>query len=329
MARRADASGGGRRALLATSVLGVAAAGAAVAWGTLEAHSFTLRELTVPALAPGAAPIRVLHLSDLHLIPTQADKIAWVRELASLRPDLVVDTGDNFGHAEALVPLLGALDPLLGLPGAFVLGSNDYYAPQAKNPLRYFLADSRSTPMRSAHLRRPDLPHEVFSAALRDAGWSDLTNRRDSRTLSSAAGVQRVELVGVDDPHIDRDDFPAPTPAPTSGTSVPTVLRLGVTHAPYTRVLDAMVSDGAGLVLAGHTHGGQLCVPGYGALVTNCDIDRGRASGLHGWPGPRPDAEGGEGSTWLHVSAGVGTSPQVRLRFACPPTATLLTLVPR
>jgi len=312
---------------LALGSLLVGAAGA-VAWGALEAHRFTLRELTVPVLATGARPVRVLHLSDLHLIPTQADKIAWVRDLAALSPDLVVDTGDNFGHADALVPLLGALDPLLTFPGAFVLGSNDYFAPRPKNPLRYFLRDSR-LPEDRTHERRPDLPHEAFAAALRDAGWSDLTNRRDSRTLAGDGHVQRVELVGVDDPHIDRDVFPAPAAAATSGTSVPTVLRLGVTHAPYTRVLDAMVDDGAGLVLAGHTHGGQLCVPGFGALVTNCDIDRARVSGLHGWPGARPDEPGGEDSSWLHVSAGVGTSPQVRLRFACPPTASLLTLVER
>ncbi len=101
-----------------------------------------------------------------------------------------------------------------------------------------------------------------------------------------------------------------------------------MTHAPYTRVLDAMQADGADLVLAGHTHGGQLALPLYGALVTNCDLDRGRAKGLHGWPGPRPDAAGGEGSTWLHVSAGLGTSPFAPVRFACRPEATLVTLTP-
>jgi predicted MPP superfamily phosphohydrolase len=63
--------------------------------------------------------------------------------------------------------------------------------------------------------------------------------------------------------------------------------------------------------------------------VTNCDLDRARASGLHGWPGARPDREGGEGSTWLHVSAGAGTSPYAQVRFACRPEATLMTLTAR
>jgi hypothetical protein len=93
-------------------------------------------------------------------------------------------------------------------------------------------------------------------------------------------------------------------------------LALAVTHAPYLRVLDPMAADGADLIVAGHTHGGQLRVPGYGALVTNCDLDTQRARGLSS-----------HGDSALHVSAGLGTSPYAPFRFACPPEATLLTLV--
>lgn len=96
-------------------------------------------------------------------------------------------------------------------------------------------------------------------------------------------------------------------------------LRLGVTHSPEPRVLDSFAEDGYDLVLAGHTHGGQLRLPGYGALVTNCELDRGRARGASTW-GERMH---------LHVSAGLGTSPYAPVRFACPPEATLLTLLPR
>ena len=106
-------------------------------------------------------------------------------------------------------------------------------------------------------------------------------------------------------------------------------LHLGVTHAPYRRVLDQMHADDVDLAIAGHTHGGQLALPFWGALVTNCDLDTRRAKGLHGWPGPRPDQPGGAGSTWMHVSAGLGTSPYAPVRFACRPEATLLTLVAR
>jgi predicted MPP superfamily phosphohydrolase len=312
-----------------------AAGAAAVAWGALvEVRWYALREVTIPVLPPGQAPVRVLHLSDLHLVPTQRRKRDWVRDLATLQPDLVVDTGDNMAHVDALPAVLDTLEPLLTTPGAFVLGSNDYFAPRPKNPARYLLPDAR----RPHDVPPRELPAGRLAQELRAAGWKDLTTRRDvvgvdGRTLS---------LVGVDDPHLERDRFPAPDESVAVGGSAvgrsavgrsavgrsPAAdLHLGVTHAPYRRVLDQMHADGCQVVLAGHTHGGQLAVPGFGALVTNCDLDRGRAKGLHGWPAPRPDEDGGEGSTWLHVSAGLGTSPYAPVRFACRPEATLVTLV--
>ncbi len=265
--------------------------------------------------------VTVLHLSDLHLTPSQSAKIAWVRSLADLRPDVVVDTGDNMAHRDVLDPLLHALEPLRQTAGAFVMGSNDYYAPLPKNPARYLLPDARR--LRQRH-DPESLPAAELAAALTATGWKDLTNRRDHLDV----GDLRIELVGVDDPHLDRDEFPEASVRPEPAGERPT-LRLGVTHAPYVRVLDQMHQDRADLILAGHTHGGQLCLPGYGALVTNCDLDRGRAKGLHGWPGARPDAADGTGSTWLHVCAGLGTSPYAPVRFACRPEASLLTLTAR
>ncbi|ROS78872.1 metallophosphoesterase [Cellulomonas sp. PhB143] len=317
-------SAAARRA--ARALAGAAALGAAgVAYAHVETKLFTVRERTVPVLPAGARDLKVLHLSDLHLTPGQHRKIAWVRSLAGLEPDLVVDTGDNLAHVDALRPLLHALEPLLAAaPGAFVMGSNDYYAPTPRNPARYLLPDSR--PPRTD--RPADLPADELARALVSAGWRDLTNRRDV----VVADGRRIELVGVDDPHLDRDEMPAPgglPERPGSPAASDDDLRLGVTHAPYRRVLDAMHDDGNDLILAGHTHGGQLCVPFYGALVTNCDVDRRRAKGLHGWPGARPDEPGGRGSTWLNVCAGAGTSPYVPLRFACRPEATLLTLTAR
>ena len=94
---------------------------------------------------------------------------------------------------------------------------------------------------------------------------------------------------------------------------------VAVTHAPYRRVIDAMAYDGHDLIMAGHTHGGQVCVPLYGALVTNCDLDTRRVKGLS------QHSAGGH-TSWMHVSAGLGTSPYAPVRFACPPEATLLTL---
>ena len=308
------------------ALAGVAALAYAAA---VEVRWYTLRRFAVPVLPDGAGEVRVLHLSDLHLLPSQDRKVEWVRSLAALDPHLVVTTGDNIAHVQALPALLHAYEPLLERPGAFVLGSNDYFAPRPKNPARYLLADARE------HNPAPTLlPFPEMTAAFRAAGWKDLTNRRDAVVLGEGDGALTVALVGVDDPHLDRDRFPASTrghgsPTAVGGAPGRGTLRLGVAHAPYRRVLDAMHDDGADLILAGHTHGGQLCVPGWGALVTNCDLDTRRAKGLHGWPGARPDSPRGAGSSWLHVSAGLGTSPYAPVRFACRPEATLLTLVPR
>jgi len=298
------------------STTAVAGAGA-LAWAVVEAHWYALRRVVVPVLPAGQEPLRVLHLSDLHLVPTQHRKMEWVRSLATLDPHLVIDTGDNIAHVDALPALMSALEPLLEVPGAFVNGSNDYFAPVPKNPARYLAEDPRGEQTGP----QPRLPSEQMTAAFRAAGWRDLTNRRDG----VVADGRQIALVGVDDAHLDRDRFPRST----RSAHAPGDVRLGVTHAPYRRVLDAMHADGADLVLAGHTHGGQLCLPIWGALVTNCDLDTRRAKGLHGWPGERPDLPGGEDSTWLHVSAGLGTSPYAPVRFACRPEATLLTLTER
>jgi uncharacterized protein len=298
----------------AASLAAVGAGGLAYA-SLIERNAFIVRRATVPVLPPCAPSLRVLHVSDIHLVPRQSRKIGWIRSLAALEPDLVINTGDNFGDLEAVPAVLRALGPLLTVPGAFVLGSNDYFAPSLKNPGRY---------LTKAHDRRPDsipLPTADLVNAFTSAGWADLTNART--TLS--VGGQRLELVGVDDPHLNYDRYAA-----VAGPRDPSVaLTLGVTHAPYTRVLDSMTADGAGLLIAGHTHGGQLCLPFYGTLVTNCDLDRRRARGVSRWwpgAGATPSSEAPTGAAWMHVSAGLGTSPYAPVRFACRPEATLLTL---
>ncbi len=307
------------------AVGGLLAAGVAgIAYAYVETKLFTVRHVTVPVLPAGEPDVRVLHISDLHLVPRQRTKLAWVRSLAELQPDLVVDTGDNLADVDAVEPLLDALEPLLATtPGVFVMGSNDYWGPKPKNPARYLLPDSRIY-----HPEPTPLPWDRLVAGFTSAGWKDLDNRRDDVVLNDG---RRFTFVGTDDPHLERDEVPVrPAGAPARGvTHDDAVLHVGVTHAPYRRVLEAFQDDGADLILAGHTHGGQLCVPGFGALVTNCDLDRRRASGLHGWPGARPDRRNGTGSTWLHVSAGAGTSPYTPVRFACRPEATLLTLTAR
>ncbi|WP_459644100.1 metallophosphoesterase [Kineococcus sp. NUM-3379] len=294
------------RLLGATAAVG--AAGFAYAAG-YEVNAFRLRRFDVPVLPAGAAPIKVLHLSDIHLLPTQRRKLDWLRGLAELEPDLVVDTGDNISSARSIGPLLDAFGPLLHLPGVFVMGSNDYFAPRPKNWSRYLWA--RSGPK---HVEGTRLPTGDLARGLSEAGWADLTNARATRQVAG----RTLEFVGVDDPHLRWDRYEEVAGPASPGAD----LTIGVAHAPYRRTLDAMVGDGFPLVLAGHTHGGQLCVPGFGALVTNCDLPRQQAKGLSRWSAP------GGREAWLHVSAGLGASPYAPMRFACHPEATLLTLVP-
>jgi uncharacterized protein len=271
----------------------------------IERNAYTLRRFDVPVLAPDAEPLRVLHVSDLHLTPGQRRKQDWVAALAGLDPDLVIVTGDNMAHPGAVPALARAYAPLLNYPGAFVFGSNDYTGPVFKNPFGYF---DKNRP----YVQGVELPYEELRLLFTEAGWADLNNART--TLK--AGGRALELVGVDDPHVHRDDYDAVAGRVDRAAD----LHVGVTHTPEPAVLNAMAADGFSLLLAGHTHGGQVCVPGVGALVTNCGLDRRMAKGLHRWPGT---------SAWLHVSAGLGTHPTAPVRFACRPEASLLTLVPR
>lgn len=299
----------------------VAAAGAAAfAYGVIvERNRFTVRHEVLPVLDPGARDITVLHLADLHLAPWQRRKQEWVASLAMLEPDLIVNTGDNLGHVDGLEGVRRALDAFRGVPGVFVHGSNDYFGPQAKNPFNYFRSPSA----------RPDKAASLDTGALEayfenTLGWWSLNNAARAIELRGS----RLEFFGVNDAHrgwdrLDRlpviveemrenvgwqDDRTGPEP-----------VTIGVTHAPYRRVLDSFVTQGADVIFAGHTHGGQVRIPGVPALVTNCDIPREKAQGLSVWHHARRAA-------LLNVSAGIGTSIYAPFRFACAPEAVIVTL---
>ncbi len=284
----------------------VASAGTLVAGvgyaSLIERNAFVVRETTMPVLSPGSTPLKVLHISDLHMRPTQRRKQAWVRELAGWEPDFVVNTGDNLAHPKAVPAVVQAFSDLLSVPGVFVFGSNDYFAPKLKNPASYLTNSSR-------RIHGEPLPWQDLRAAFTERGWLDMTH---TRREFEVAGLN-IAAAGVDDPHLKRDRYET-----IAGPASPAAnLTLGVTHSPEPRVLDRFAADGYQLVMAGHTHGGQLCLPFYGAIVTNCELDRSRVKGPSRWGA----------HTQLHVSAGLGTSPFAPLRFCCRPEATMLTLV--
>src|SRR3954468_18800729 len=156
------------RILAGTVALGAATAAYA---SLVERNMFTLRRVDVPVLEPDAEPLRVLHVSDLHLTPGQRRKQQWVAELSALDPDLVVVTGDNMANPDAVPGVVRAFTPLFGVPGAFVFGSNDYRGPVFKNPLSYFNHDRE-------YVQGVELPFEDLRSVFLDAGWADLNNAR-------------------------------------------------------------------------------------------------------------------------------------------------------
>jgi uncharacterized protein len=278
-----------------------------VAYGTLiERRWYRLRRVRIEGVLRAPGVLRILHVSDLHLVPGQDHRVAFLAELADLDHDVVVAAGDLLGAPDAEDVTAAALAPLTsrGRPGLAVLGSSDMFAPRMKSPFTYFTA--------------PD--GRVFGESLdtdrlvdRLAGYGYTTLRGEATTIDTAAG--RIAVGGFDDPHLPTTVIPDPaTIAPPAGGSA-AVLNLGLVHAPYLAALDALSDAGHDLLLAGHTHGGQVRLPGIGALTANCDIPLDQARGLSRHRG-----------RWLHVSPGLGHNRYFPFRFACRPEATVLEL---
>lgn len=293
---------------IAGAVVGTGLAALAYGYG-IERRWYATRHEVLPLLrVPGR--LRILHFSDLHLLPGDGHRLDVVRQAAGRwQPDLVVSTGDNLEHEDSITPVVAMHRDVLatsGAPGVAVLGAHDRFGPRPTNPARYLRGPSVGPGGRR-------LDTAALVAGLVDGGWQVLENRRTS--VVTAAG--RVEVVGIDDPHIDRDDVSVVGDRRDADPDA--VLRLGLVHAPYRRALAAFDGAGFDLALAGHTHGGQIAVPGWGALVSNCDLPPAQAKGTS-WQGA---------DLRLHVSAGLGHSIYFPVRFACRPELSVLDVVGR
>jgi uncharacterized protein len=271
-----------RRRILLGATVSAAAVGA---WSLVEAQWVERRELdvAVDGLPDALDGFRILHLSDLHLgMPSLAGvaldrAVAWSKEA---RPDLVAVTGDlvtRRGGEEKLREALGGLE---SRHGAFaVLGNHD-------------VNDARDPFTRSADV-----------SALGAAGATLLGD--DARLLDHDG--ERVQVVGVD-PRAYR----AGTSRPAERVDADVALRVLLCHFP--NVVRRLPVGAFHLVLAGHYHGGQICLPSPWGKIRLKDLHGTYREGLY-------DARGAT----LHVSRGLGTS-LVPFRLLARPEATLLTL---
>jgi predicted MPP superfamily phosphohydrolase len=274
---------------------------ACVAYGVvIERRWFRVQRYAISILPPSAArPLTILHLSDLHLRRAERRKL---RFLATLQPgDVTVLTGDLIGETEAVETVVEALRPLRGrVASYFVCGSNDYFAPRMPRYTDY-VTGGRSRPRRrGTRGRGPDLIEQLEAD-----GWVHL---RNAKATLEHDGV-RYEVAGLDDPHIYRHDIRAAV------REDPEAFGLAIVHSPDPA--PELAAFGYRLILAGHTHGGQVRLPFAGAVLTNSQMPNRLAVGLVRLA-----------PAVMHISPGMGTGKFAPFRFLCRPEATILELTP-
>lgn len=279
----------------------VAAGAGLAAYALYEPYRYRLVTHELPVRSNGPV-LDVLHLADTHLSPRDRKLMAFLKglpEQLGSTPDMVVATGDMIEGDEAIDPLLESLAGIEARLGRYyVFGSHDYYVSSGPSYTKYF---SNNKAMRSA------IPTDWgrLEEGLKAKGWIPLTNRDE--TVQDGGRV--VRLAGVDDPYLKRHETGH---IHRSGDDD---LAIGLAHAPD--VVSEWALNGFDLVVAGHTHAGQVRLPFVGAVVTNCSLPSALSSG--------PNLVG---RTWLHVSPGLGTGRYSPIRFLAQPEATLLRLVP-
>ncbi|HEY9715783.1 MAG TPA: metallophosphoesterase [Chroococcales cyanobacterium] len=238
---------------------------------------------------------KILHLSDLHLCEPESHKIKFVQKVTDADYDLIVFTGDIFENYSGMKYASSLITRPAKLVNYAVLGNHDYYDYNLFNKLVGRLNRS---------WRHPDQFRDVdpLIQALESAGIEVMRNETRRHP------EQGLHVVGVDYPGIRDEELKSLADEAPSGHCV-----LALFHIP--RRIDKFVKAGVHLALGGHTHGGQIRIPGVGAIITDCELDRSEASGVI-W---RDD-------TAFHISRGLGADPRTNIRFFCPPAATIIEL---
>jgi uncharacterized protein len=234
-----------------------------------------------------------LHLSDLHLCADDMDKADFLRRVTDDDFDMVVITGDIFENYGGLIHARSLMTRKPRLGTFAVLGNHDYY------DYGWF---NKTFGLLNRRFRHPAVRRNVepMLTALADVGITVLRN--SSITLVD----HRIQVIGLDFPGTTREHLHALTSEAPEDFLILTLL-----HLP--KHLNNLDSAGVHVAFAGHTHGGQVRMPGVGALITDSELKRHEASGVIR-----------RGRTLIHVSRGLSADPRTNFRFLCPPAATLV-----
>ena len=236
---------------------------------------------------------RILHLSDLHLARPESDKIEFIRKITDADFDLVVLTGDVFEDHSGLEYAERLLSRRPRLGAYAVLGNHDYYD---------YTMFNKVVGRMIRRFRHPKEKRDItpFVEALQNGGFDVLRN--ESRCLKEHG----LHIVGIDYPGIDEYELQR-----LAAQAPEHHLKLCLFHMP--KKLHHITNARMHLALGGHTHGGQVRIPGVGPLITDSELGRHEASGLIR-----------KGETAFHISRGLGADPRSNIRFFCPPAATII-----
>ena len=265
-----------------------------VVW--VEPYWFRLRRLTIRLKKPLPQPFTVLHISDFHFTRHKFHLGRFFDHLAKLEPDFVFVTGDLIDSAEGIEPCVHNLKKLRPKKGIYAtLGNHDYRTYNSFFPWVHMFTG------RDIFYKRPSHEVERLKQSLAEAGVELLLNRN---IIVQLGGGEELALVGLDDPVSGRENLDEAFRSAKNGT-----LRFTLAHTPS--IFPSLCLYHIDVAFAGHTHGGQIRLPGIGALgmaKSMCPIiDSTNEYGFYGI-----------------VSRGLGAQPVTSLRFLCRPEALLI-----
>ncbi|MDR2748886.1 MAG: metallophosphoesterase [Bifidobacteriaceae bacterium] len=249
--------------------------------------------------------IKILHISDIHLFPHQKRKLKFIRKLKKEELDFIICTGDSISSNNAINCLIDTMRDagFDKIPGAFVLGSNDYFAPKISNPFQYFFGPSSR---KSNYTDKKRLDTKRLIAGLEFLGWRFAEETQFEIKIKN----KKLKIAGSFDYHFKKNSDIKNILENSKGKNEITI---GITHAPYLEALKPFLENNTNFLFAGHTHGSQIRLPKIGALVTNSDIPKDKASGVFQME-----------NSIVSISEGLGTSAYFPFRFLCRPAVTIL-----